>query len=297
MVVQSQAAIARLGSPPDRPLVARHRQGARVCQRGGVAEEQLEGGIANAGQVVRVGAHVLRPSSPHTASIHTFLSAVRDAGFEGASLPVGIDDDGRERLVFIDGDVPVPPYPTWSQADSALASIAALLRGLHDAAGGFDAQGLTWSDDLADPRGGTLVCHNDVELSNVVFRDGIAVGLIDFEFAAPGRPVYDLAHLARFCVPIDDDFDQARLGWRPADPPARLRLAADAYGLDRDGRADLLSAMDDAIDRIEAAVRRSVGSGDPNAIALWNRTGGSERFDRRRRWWIDHYDDFATALL
>ena len=109
------------------------------------------------------------------------------------------------------------------------------------------------------------MCHNDVEPSNVVFRDGIAVALLDFEFAAPGRPVYDLAQLARLCVPIDDDFDQARLGWRPADRPARLRLVADAYGLDRDGRAELLTAMDDAIDRVEAAVRRSVDAGDPNS--------------------------------
>jgi aminoglycoside phosphotransferase (APT) family kinase protein len=140
------------------------------------------------------------------------------------------------------------------------------------------------------------VCHNDVELSNVVFRDGVAVALLDFEFAAPGRPVYDLAHLARFCVPIDDAFDQARLGWRPADRPARLRLVADAYGLDRDGRAELLTAMDDAIDRIEVATRRAVGAGDPNATALWDRTGGAERFARRRRWWAQHHDEFATAL-
>jgi hypothetical protein len=108
--------------------------------------------------------------------------------------------------------------------------------------------------------------------------------------------VYDLAHLARFCVPIDADFDQARLGWRPADQPTRLRLVADAYGLDRDGRTDLLAAMDDAIDRIEAAVRVAVGAGDPNAVALWNRTGGGERFDRRRRWWTDHHHEFAAAL-
>ena len=192
-------------------------------------EEQLLGGIANAGQVVRVGPHVLRPSSPHSGSIHAFLRAVRRAGFEGASFPVGIDEDGRERLVFIDGEVPVAPYPDWSQSDTTLASIARLLRGLHDAARGFDPQGLTWDDALADPAGGTLVCHNDVCPENVVFRDGIAVALLDFEFAAPGRPVYDVAHLARLCVPIDDDFDQARLGWRPADRPARLRLVADAY--------------------------------------------------------------------
>jgi len=135
-----------------------------------------------------------------------------------------------------------------------------------------------------------------VEPSNVVFRDGIAVALIDFEFAAPGRPVYDLAQLARVCVPIEDDFDQARLGWRPADRPARLRLVADAYGLDGDGRAELLSAMDDAIDRIEAAARRSIDAGDPNVIATSKRTGGIEKYDRRRRWWTDHRDPFAAAL-
>ncbi len=262
-----------------------------------MTEQRLDGGIANAGQVVRVGPHVLRPSSPHTGSIHSFLRAVRHIGFEGASLPVGIDEDGRERLEFIDGDVPLAPYPDWSQSDTALASIARLLRGLHDAARGFDPRGLTWNDALADPAGGTVVCHNDVELSNVVFRDGIAVALLDFEFAAPGRPVYDLAQLARLCVPIDDEVDQARLGWLPADRPARLRLVADAYGLDRDGRAQLLPAMNDAIDRIEVAVRHSVDAGDPNFIAMVNRTGGIEKYDRRRRWWMDHYDQFATALL
>src|SRR3981189_3357713 len=233
-----------------------------VCQRGRVTEQQLDGGIANAGRVVRVGPHVLRPSSPHSGSIHAFLRAVRDAGFEGAASPVGIDEDGRERLVFIDGEVPVPPYPDWSQSDTALASIAGLLRGLHDAARGFDPQGLTWDDALADPAGGTVVCHNDVCPENVVFRDGVAVALLDFEFAAPGRPVYDLAQLARLCVPIDDDFDQARLGWLPADRPPPLRLVADAYGLDRGGRAELLTGIDAANDRVEAAVQHAVEASD-----------------------------------
>jgi hypothetical protein len=261
-----------------------------------VAEQQLEGGIANAGQVVRAGPHVLRPSTPHTGSVHAFLRAVRQAGFEGASFPVGVDEDGRERLVFVEGDVPVPPYPGWSQSDTALSSVARLLRGLHDAARGFDPDGFTWDDALADPAGGPLVCHNDVEPSNVVFRDGVAVALIDFEFAAPGRPVYDVAQLARLFVPIDDEVDRTRVGWRPADRPARLRLVADAYGLDREGRAELLPAVDDAMARIEAAVRRGVDAGDPNVVAMWDRSGGSERYDRRRRWWADHHDRFAAAL-
>ncbi|MGW6282123.1 phosphotransferase [Kribbella sp. NPDC055071] len=261
-----------------------------------MSEQQLDGGIANAGKVVRVGPHVLRPSSPHSESIHAFLRALKESGFKGAPEPVGIEEDSRERLLFIEGEVPVPPYPDWSQSDTALASVARLLRALHDAAREFDPQGLTWSDDLADPAGGTLVCHNDVELSNVVFRDGIAVALLDFEFAAPGRPVYDLAHLARLCVPIEDDFDQYRIGWRPADRPARLRLIADAYGLGRDGRAELLTAINDALARIEAAARRSIAAGGPDTVAMMNRRGGIEKFDRRRRWWADHYDRFAAAL-
>ena len=58
-----------------------------------MAEEQLEGGIANAGRVVRDGPYVLRASNAHSGSIHAFLRAAREAGFEGASLPVGIDQD------------------------------------------------------------------------------------------------------------------------------------------------------------------------------------------------------------
>src|SRR5262245_23941694 len=124
-----------------------------------MVEEPLEGGIANAGRVVRNGGHVLRPSGPHSGAIHAFLRAVRQAGFSGAPLPVGIDGDGHERLELVDGDVPVPPYPAWSQSDAALASIARLLRGLHDAGRRLDPRGFAWNDGLADPVGGTVVCH------------------------------------------------------------------------------------------------------------------------------------------
>jgi hypothetical protein len=94
-------------------------------------EQQLAGGVANAGSVTRLGAYVLRPSNPHTASIHRFLVALRDTGFRGASLPVGVDPDGRERLDFIEGNVAVPPFPAWAQRDDALASLATLMRPNH----------------------------------------------------------------------------------------------------------------------------------------------------------------------
>jgi hypothetical protein len=262
-----------------------------------VGEEQLIGGVANAGAVVRIGGHVLRPSNPHSRSIHRFLSALRAAGFEGASVPIGIDDDGRERLVFIEGEVPVPPYPGWAQLDDLLASVATLMREFHDASGTFDPAGSSWSLEMGDPSGGPIVCHNDVCLENVVFRGGVAVGLVDFDFAAPGRPVYDLAQFARMCVPVDDDLNATRLGWEPANRPARLRLVADAYGLDGVGRQDLLEILTASMARAGEFVRRRVEAGDANFIKMWEDMGGQERFDRRRRWWAERHDVFSEALM
>jgi thiamine kinase-like enzyme len=259
-------------------------------------EERLRGGISNAGGVVRVGPHVLRPSNPHSAAIHEFLSALRAAGFDGASAPIGIDLDGRERLVFIEGQAPGPPYPIWAQTDAALASIATLMSGMHEASRSFDPTGLQWSPELADPNGGPIVGHNDVALDNVIFRDGLAVGLIDFDFAAPGRTLYDLAHLARLCVPIDDDETSSMLGWAPADRPARLRLVADSYGLATTGRAQLTEMLSVSLASSKAFVRGRVEAGDPNFNLMWDFMGGAGRFDRRDRWWADHRDRFAAAL-
>ncbi|HEV3265136.1 MAG TPA: phosphotransferase [Acidimicrobiales bacterium] len=264
-----------------------HRQGV---------EEPLAGGVANAGQVSRENDHVLRPSNPYSPSIHEFLSALGAAGFEGASQPVTIQEDGRERLVYIEGEVPLPPYPTWAQSDDVLGSIAELMRAFHHGSRQVDVAGLEWSGELADPAGGPVVCHNDVCLENVVFRDGVAVGLIDFDFAAPGRPVYDVAQFARMCVPIDDDLSASRLGWEPSDRPRRLRLVADVYGLDDEQRVELVQILAIAMEHGGEFVRRRVEAGDPNFIRMWTEMGGRERYDRRRRWWTEHQSKFGEAL-
>lgn len=260
-------------------------------------EVVLHGGVANAGAVVRVGDHVLRPSNPHSPSIHRMLGSLAEAGFDGASVPVGIDPDGRERLAFIHGDVAIPPYPTWVQHDAALGSIARLLRRMHDVSTTVELPAdATWSAEMADPIGGDVFCHNDVCLENVVFRDGEAVGLLDFDFAAPGRREFDLASFARMCVPIDEDATAARLGWASADRAARVRLVCDEYGLDGPGRDRLLGCLDESIARGGEFVRRRVEAGEAAFIEMWESMGGQERFDRRRRWWAEARTEFVGAL-
>ncbi|HEX2850412.1 MAG TPA: hypothetical protein VHN98_07655, partial [Acidimicrobiales bacterium] len=132
---------------------------------------------------------------------------------------------------------------------------------------------------------------------NVVFRDGQAVALLDFDFAAPGRRVFDVAAFARMCVPIDDEVSSARVGWHEADRPARLRLACDAYGLDAPGRLGVLRCVDDAIARGGEFVRRRAEAGDPGFVTMWAEIGGTGRFDRRRRWWAGARSAFHRGLL
>ncbi len=259
-------------------------------------EEILSGGVANAGSVVRVGDHVLRPSHANTASIHRLLRWSREHGFPGAPVPVGLEVDGRERLQFIPGDVALPPYPDWAQTNDALASVTTLIRGLHDSTVDFDQSGSQWSDELAQTMGGPIMCHNDVCLENVVFRQGSAVALLDFDFATPGHPVHDLAIFAKMCVPIDDETNAHRNGWMAADLPRRLRLLADTYGLDASGRTAFMAALDRSIQPGNTFVQRRVDAGDINFIAMWNEMGGAERFKRRHAWWIDRRDDFARSL-
>lgn len=251
--------------------------------------------MANAGAVIREGVHVLRPANARTHLVHDLLRWVRAAGFKGVPEPLGLEPDGRERLVYIPGDVPVPPFPAWIQTDRALGSIAELLAGFHQAAQGFDAEPAAWSREMADPFPGKVICHNDVCPENVVFRDGIAVALLDFDFVAPGRHLYDLAGVANMCIPLDTEQDAAVWGWGPVDPIRRLRVVADGYGLPP-GREELVDVIEQRMSSGNDFVRQRMERGERAFAEMWERMGGGARHERRTAWFRVNRDRFIDAL-
>ena len=68
-------------------------------------EVPLSGGRLTAG-VVRVGDTVRRPTGPHSPFVHRLLRHLDAVGFEAAPRLLGVDEQGREVLSFIDGWVP-----------------------------------------------------------------------------------------------------------------------------------------------------------------------------------------------
>ncbi|TWV44412.1 phosphotransferase [Streptomyces misionensis] len=260
--------------------------------------EALVGGMANAGAVFRRGELVERPAPPGARALHACLRALKEHGFDAAPTPVGLTADGRELLTFVPGDVALPPFPDWAMTQTALASVGSLLRRLHEAgaAVGLDPRA-EWPRDLADPEGGTTLCHNDVCPENVVFRDGRAAALIDFDLAAPGRPLWDLAMTARYWVPMLDPRSASALHPCGLDAPARLRILADGYGLSRGERADLPGVVEQATEVCRAFVARRVADGDPVFLQALAERGGWQRWDRVRTWLADHRTTFTAALL
>ncbi|MFL5994281.1 MAG: phosphotransferase, partial [Streptomyces sp.] len=155
--------------------------------------DALVGGMVNVGAVFRHGALVERPAPRTARALHAHLLALEEHGFDAAPRPVDLTANGREQLTFIPGDVALPPFPGWAMTETALRSVGILLRRLHDAGSAIPVDACAeWPRSLADPAGGTMLCHNDVCPENVVFRDGRAAALIDFDMAAPGRAVWDV---------------------------------------------------------------------------------------------------------
>jgi hypothetical protein len=258
----------------------------------------LAGGVANAGAVVRIGSEVRRPSTSRSELIFALLEHARSRGFAGVPEPLGFDDDGRERLRYIPGEVAVPPFPAWVLAPELLRSVARLLRDFHEAVADFvPPPGADWATDLAYPGGGPVVGHNDVCVENVVVRDGVAVALLDLEFAAPTHRLHDLAVLARHWIPVETEQDALRFGRSGFDVGARLRLVADAYGLrDAGERLELLDHVVGGIHRGGKFVLERIARGEQAFVDLWETSGGQERLDRRRAWIDSVRDELASAL-
>jgi aminoglycoside phosphotransferase (APT) family kinase protein len=260
--------------------------------------EELTGGVANVGAVVRDGDLVLRPAPANVKTIHSLLQYLHFRGFP-APEPRGLTEDDREQLGFIPGETSVPPYPQpWVRSEATLAAVGRMLRSLHDSTGDFvPPRDASWSRDLADPHGGSVVCHNDVCIENVLFSDGTPVGLLDFDFAAPGRPVWDLAMTARYWVPLQDPTSAAASNRDELDPFSRTRLLADAYGADAAMRGEFSDVL---LEIEEVAIRfvmDQVELGSPGFVQMWEELGGEERHRRKMAWLTENLSRLDDALV
>lgn len=217
-----------------------------------MSETVLEGGDVNV--VVRVGETVRRPMGEWSPAVHALLRHFEAVGFDGAPQFLGIDEQGREILSYVEGEAALAPLPA---GDEVLIELGRLLRRVHEAVASFEPPAdAAWFSGGEGP----LFCHRDLFPPNVILRDGNPAALIDWDLAGPAEALDDVVSAASHWAPLRTDAE--KWGLPPDRRPERVRILCDAYGLSADDRGRF---VDKAI-----VIRRG-------GYELHRRLGGEER--------------------
>lgn len=233
-------------------------------------EKILTGGRITQG-VIRVGDTVRRPAGPHTPFVHSLLHHLEEAGFDGAPRVLGIDEENREILAFIEGYVP-PDLATWS--DEQLVRAATLIRRFHDATVGSPLAG----DE-------EVVCHNDLSPCNTVFVEGMPAAFIDFDTAAQGPRAQDLGYALWMFLDLGPE--GAGIGTQGR----RIRMMCDAYGFDGDPIQAISRSQEMTLERSQARV----SAGGPAGSVAYARE--SVAWIRAEMAWLDTHRDELEATM
>jgi len=261
-------------------------------------EIPLLGGDVTEG-LVRVGDTVRRPPGERAELVRDVLLYLEKVGFDGAPRFLGIDSAGRQALTYVEGEVAGRPRPSWIADEERMVSVARLLRAYDDAVEGFgipenlpapiEPPGLP---ELDDPP--ALVGHQDVTPENVVFRDGRAYALIDFDLARPVSRAREFVNLMLWWAPLgaEEDLDPE---FRGLDRPRRCRLLADSYGLapaDRARVMDLAIALNERGWHTMKYRAETLGGGWQR---MWSEGVGDKI--RNRTTWLETNADTLTSTL
>lgn len=204
-------------------------------------EIPLSGGRTNAG-IVRIGNTVHRPMRLNSEFVQELLRHLHDNGCTFVPEPLGFDNKGREIVSYIEGDV---PSELELYDDETLTNAAQIIRIYHNATRAF-----LLNSKLE------VICHNDLSPCNFVFRNGLPVGIIDFDAAAPGLRVMDLAYAAWLWLDIGNN------DINPREQKRRLELFSKAYGM------NLTSVLKSIKQRQQMLVPEGQHSGNL-AMAKW----------------------------
>ncbi|MBM0066806.1 phosphotransferase [Alkalicoccobacillus gibsonii] len=162
-------------------------------------DEILAGG--NVSNVYRSGSTVRRNQNQDSSKIHKLLLHLDKKNFNYAPKFIGIDEQGREVLSYIEGEAGNDPVKEYMRSNLVLKDIASMLRFYHDSVCDFDLLN-EWEPMINTPGLKEVICHNDFALYNIVFQKERPVGMIDFDVAAPGPRLWDIAYTLYTCVPL-----------------------------------------------------------------------------------------------
>jgi Phosphotransferase enzyme family len=224
----------------------------------------------NMSSSIRVGDTVRRRAGAWTPAVQALLAHLASVGFDAVPEPLGTDEQGREKLTYVVGDVHVgwpDPLPVWMYRDEAtLVAAAQLLRRYHDAVESFvPPVGARWRTYAPTPP--EVICHNDWAPYNAVFAGHIPTAMLDWDSSGPGSRIWDIASSAYTWVPLKPGLNDPSIH----EKATRLAQFCEAYrpGTRRD---EVLTTLLDQLPFSADFIQAQADAGDPgySKLAAWN---------------------------
>ncbi len=241
-----------------------------------MSEEGLPGGYVT--DPVRLG-NTVRPRPAAGAEfVHRLLQMYEDADWPGAPRFLGVDEDGREVLSYLDGHAAWEAWqPAGVTSPASLRRVGELVREFHDLTAGTDLAGSL-----------EVVCHNDLAPRNTIYREGGTglrpVAFIDWDLAAPGRRIHDVAHVCWQYLGLGPDVDDV------AATAKLMRVICDGYGLA--DVSELVATILWRQDRCWRGISDGAKAGEPAMVRLRDigavgEVQAAHRWTRQHRWTLE----------
>ncbi len=228
-----------------------------------LAEIPLLGGRLTPG-IVRVGNTVRRPPKGNAAFVHDLLQFLENQCFPFAPRFLGRDEQGREILSYLEGDI--WPDSGSGLSDDLLEQAGKAIRCYHDATAGSRLS-----------QGSEIVAHHELGPHNTIFQGGCLLGFIDWDDAAPGTRLRDLANAVYNYVDVGHWANQTA-----GVQARRIHLMCAAYGWD-----DPIAIVNDFEADLQQALRNHEQAG---------RTGAIKVFEEEVNWMRQRAQELRLAL-
>ncbi|TXS49040.1 trifolitoxin immunity protein [Streptomyces sp. uw30] len=166
--------------------------------------------------------------------------------------------------------------------DAALVRVAQLVRAVHD---------MTHGTPSAGDR--DVVCHNDLAPKNTVYAvegaDWWPTAFVDWDLAAPGERVHDLAHVCWQYLDLGPGVPDVREAAR------RIALVREAYGPCAGGE-EIVDVILWWQDRCRRGIEAGAARGEPAMVGLRERGAAAEVRDAYA-WTAEHRRELGALLL
>jgi hypothetical protein len=194
---------------------------------------------------------VFRPAEAWTEHVHSYLKYLHSEGFIKVPFPFEIDNNGIEKISYVEGNVYNDLLPEEVKSDEALISFCKLVKRFHEIGEKY-IELLTSKEQWMLPVRTPIetMCHGDLAPYNIVMEGKKAIGIIDFDSLHPGPRLWDIAYSLYRWIPLMSPDNLENFGSED-DKKRRLNLFITTYGLNDNNNKEIIKYV---IDRLEYLV-------------------------------------------